>query len=97
MAALLNPLQTEDWRQLLSWGRVNLGLGMRLVGTSVSRAKRPYRPEMLIHLLNEVERELRGHDRVFAANLVRVAASAVAADVERPPDEAGPPQRPWLM
>lgn len=63
----------------------------------MSRAKRPYRPEILIHLLTEVERELRGHDKVFAANLVRVAVSAVAADVERPPDQEAAQERSWIM
>ncbi|MCC6919410.1 MAG: hypothetical protein IT548_09405 [Alphaproteobacteria bacterium] len=53
---------------------------------------------MLIHLLKEVERELRIHERAFAANLVHVAVSAIASDLERRPDGAPPPpRRAWVM
>jgi hypothetical protein len=47
----------------------------------VSTERRPYRPDALLHLLREVERELRAHRRAYAASMVRIAVSAVAEDL----------------
>lgn len=54
-----------------------------------------YRPVALHHLLKEVERELRMHDRLSAALMVRQAARTVAQDIDD--EDAPPPQRQMLM
>jgi hypothetical protein len=50
---------------------------------------------MLLHLLTEVERELRAHDRHSAAVAVRRAASLVADDIEA--KQAQAPRQQLLM
>ena len=47
----------------------------------MSTERRPYRPDALLHLLKEVERELRVHRRAYAASMVRIAVSALAEDL----------------
>ena len=54
-----------------------------------------YRPVALHHLLKEVERELRLHDRQAAAIAVRRAVSLVAEDIDE--GEGAPQQRQLLM
>ena len=58
----------------------------------VGKKAKSYRPEALLYLLNEVERELRQHGRVDAARLVNLSATAVSEDVT-----GGPGGRRWVM